>query len=73
MQDIGGSGKGSVSDWKFREAVRQFAYTFPTDLLEEATTTLKPTTQSRVWEIRIQEFLDIVQFRRNMLQVISNR
>ena len=73
VQDIGGSGKGSVSDWKFREAVRQFAYTFPTDLLEEATTTLKPTTQSRVWEIRIQEFLDIVQFRRNMLQVISNR
>lgn len=72
-QEVGSSGNGSVGDWKFREAVRQFAYAFPTSLLEEATTTLNPTTQSRVWEIRLQEFLEIVQFRRNMLQVISNR
>lgn len=72
-QDISDTGSGSLVDWKFREAVRQFAYAFPPDLLEEADATFKPNAKSRVWEIRIQEFLEIVQFRRNMLQVIGNR
>lgn len=73
VQEIASDTGGSTLDWKFREAVRQFAYTFPPDLLEEAATTLKPAAKSRVWETRVQEFLEIIQFRRNMLQVIGNR
>lgn len=73
VEDVTNDNSGSLLDWKFREAVRQFAYYFPTDLLEEATAALKPVAKSRVWEMRVQEFLDIVQFRRNMLQAIRNR
>lgn len=69
--DISDDKKGSLLDWRFREAVKRFAYHFPTSLFDEAQTILAPAANGRIWQIRIKEFIDILQFRRDMLRAVN--
>ena len=69
--DISDDKKGSLMDWRFREAVKRFAYHFPTSLFDEAKTLLEPAANGRIWQLRIREFLEILEFRRDMLEAVN--